>query len=169
MIEATCQKCNSPAHTKGMCQKHYMNWKLHSEVTSADRQCDMKGCNSRHYARGFCHLHWARKRRTGELGTITKRATGRYLHSEGYVYVKDPSSPNATKWGYVLEHIKVMSESLGRPLDGKETVHHKNGIKDDNRIENLELWASRHPRGQRVEDLVAFAREILNTYESVCV
>lgn len=60
----------------------------------------------------------------------------------------------------------VMEEMLGRKLLPNETVHHRNGDKLDDRPENLELWASRHPKGQRVSDLVAFAEEILELYGS---
>jgi hypothetical protein len=65
----------------------------------------------------------------------------------------------------VLEHIKVMSELIGRPLRPEENVHHKNGDRHDNRPENLELWSRNQPSGQRVVDKVLWAKELLALYE----
>jgi hypothetical protein len=93
---------------------------------------------------------------------------GRQLTKQGYVklYVEDGDrrylrNPDSR---YELEHVLVMSRSLRRPLLPEETVHHKNGERSDNRLDNLELWSSAHPPGQRVEDKVKWAREILSLY-----
>jgi len=58
-----------------------------------------------------------------------------------------------------------MSRIIGRPLLANENVHHRNGDRLDNRPENLELWVKSQPCGQRIEDVVAHAEEILRVYE----
>jgi hypothetical protein len=75
-----------------------------------------------------------------------------------------PGHPRARTGNYVFEHIVVMEELLGRPLHKDETVHHRNGVKDDNRPANLELWVRPQPSGIRAVDAVEWAREILRRY-----
>lgn len=64
----------------------------------------------------------------------------------------------------IKEHRLIVENILGRKLQSSENVHHKNGKRDDNRLKNLELWASSQPSGQQPAHLVAWAREILYRY-----
>ena len=67
---------------------------------------------------------------------------GRTIDRDGYVLLWYPFHPHATKTGYVREHRLVMEEHLGRLLQPWEVVHHRNGVRANNAIENLELFAS---------------------------
>lgn len=89
---------------------------------------------------------------------------GRIRDKFGYIQVWMPEHPNCKSCGYIHEHRVVMSQFLGRPLIEKENVHHKNGDREDNRIENLELWTTSQPSGQRVEDKIKWAVNFLKTY-----
>ncbi len=83
------------------------------------------------------------------------------MDKHGYSRILAREHPRANIQGYVLEHRLVMEAHLGRYLMEHETVHHKNGLRHDNRIENLELWTVPPTKGQRPLDL---ARWVIRTY-----
>lgn len=114
--------------------------------------------------RGYCSTHYAYALGRGEIRPTTEGQRRPVKNGEGYIRVWSPGHPNAQKSGYVNEHTLVMSEVLGRPLLPGESAHHKNGDRTDNRPDNLELWVVKQRKGQRVEDMVIWAKEILSRY-----
>lgn len=119
------------------------------------RTCEVEGCEQVTRSSGvtMCKLHYERVRRTGEPGSAEPlmQAKGNgHVDMKGYRRIILPGGRR------VLEHVYVMEQHLGRALEPGENIHHRNGLRDDNRIENLELWVSMQPRGQRVEDVVTF-------------
>jgi hypothetical protein len=90
---------------------------------------------------------------------------GRTKQKNGYIVILAKDHPFADRLGRIPEHRLVMEGKLGRYLKRDEEVHHKNGIRDDNRPENLELWArSKQPAGSRVEDRIEWAIWFLDQY-----
>ena len=98
--------------------------------------------NERHKTgKVFCSRDCLWKQKKGAANPLWK---GRYKNPQGYVVIRDALVPEEFKpmitCGHLLEHRLIMAQSLGRCLTRNEVVHHKNGIKDDNRPENLELY-----------------------------
>jgi hypothetical protein len=165
--------CGRKNYSIGLCQTHYYrntgksrdDWDL-SPIRKWARQpkmCMMDGCESVTRAHGYCGMHLFRFKKYGDPGIDGKIRSGgaRFKTTTGYIRVHKPDHPNASSDGTALEHRLVMSEVLGRPLEDWENVHHINGIRDDNRSENLELWVKPQPAGQRALDL---ARWVVETY-----
>lgn len=118
----------------------------------------------------MCGTHYRKWRRHGDplfVSTVHTRRKGKPIRRpDGYVHLYLPEHPNARKDGKIAEHVKVMADRLGRPLVRGENVHHKNGIRDDNRPENLELWSRCQPSGKRVADLIRYANDLIAQYGS---
>ena len=123
--------------------------------------CKQGDCDRPVHGHGWCRTHYMRHRRGANVDApIPKRAPkGSGWHNSHYGY--RILTFDGKK---IAEHRHVMEQALGRELTKDETVHHKNGDRQDNRLENLELWSSAQPSGQRVEDKISFALEILEQY-----
>jgi hypothetical protein len=154
--------CEQATQYAGYCMTHAERYR----EGPFRQDCQVDGCSNRCaiFYTGLCRGHQRQRKLGQELQPLKRIAPshGRLKNELGYITIWAPDHPNARKNGRVLEHVAVVSAHIGRALLPEETVHHKNGNRADNRIENLELWSSRHPAGQRVQDKVEFAREILD-------
>jgi hypothetical protein len=161
--------CGRPYYAKDLCQKHWKRLRINGDPTVVRRRrkrqdiCSIPNCGLSHNAKGLCNVHYQRLLKYGSpLKTRPRQVAGlgtRFVDSHGYVRIKKYQGE-----GFTGEHRLVMEESLGRRLLPGENVHHINGVRGDNRLENLELWVTLQPSGQRPEDLLQWADEIIARY-----
>jgi hypothetical protein len=133
--------CNKEIHARGVCKSCYR--KLHY----------LEHEKKRRYPNGIS------KEREVPIGTLSK-------DSNGYVIIKVNKGEGDGNRDWKKYHRYLMEKYLGRKLESFENVHHKNGNKEDNNLDNLELWISKQPKGQRPQDLIEYAKWILKIYDT---
>lgn len=174
-VRETCRVdgCDKPVDAKELCHGHYQRvLRGHSEIKTPLRgsldSCLVESCDQTVQAKGLCGTHYKRLRKHNDpmADLPIRRVSGTGYLSHGYKIIPVPPELRYLSRGdtSLAEHRLVMAIHLGRPLAQDEQVHHKNGIRDDNRLENLELWSTSHPSGQRATDLIEFAHVIIDRY-----
>lgn len=162
--EPVSKKLRGPSHR---CESHRFS-------------CAIDGCtkntkDSKGRATKYCSLHRSRIIRNGSSDPIkcsvdnclndsaNTSSKPRCLEHQGYTK-KEGYRMIRVDGKYVSEHRHLIEQKIGRKLYDHEEVHHINGIRNDNRLENLELWSTSQPSGQRVDEKIAWAKQFLSDY-----
>jgi endogenous inhibitor of DNA gyrase (YacG/DUF329 family) len=141
------------------CGKEFVRNLTDKELANGKGKYCSRECHNKHIAweqlyceqcgkplkRGYGDKYCSKK-----CAGLSKRHENGYLVPSGYIMMTVEDGRR------VPQHRYVMEQMVGRVLFPEETVHHKNGIRDDNDPSNLELWTNAHPYGQRVKDLISF-------------
>ena len=129
----------------------------------AHPRCVVQNCDSASETKGMCIIHYTRfitgRPLDGPARRRKMKVGEKHTRKSGYI-------DKMTIHGVKIEHRYVMEQHIGRPLLKHETVHHISGERADNRIENLELFSSSHPAGQRIQDKLKHSKEIIAMYDN---
>lgn len=134
------RKCYSEYRSKVYIGDKHSMWKDGRTLNQWSKKCKKCGIKFIGKLKQLCCSHKCAVSLLPQSGANNhKWKGGRFKTKDGYIMIKAESHPNANQHGYMLEHRLLVEQSIGRVLKSDEDVHHINGIKDDNRIENLQL------------------------------
>jgi hypothetical protein len=174
--KCTVAGCANLAEARGLCRGHYLQllrtgkWPVAAFSSRTRVLCWVLGCDRLAHANTLCPTHYRRLANHDDVRAdepiLPVLGLGFLKHGYRIVPIRRELRHLTNGRTPAEEHRFVMALHLGRPLLPNEVVHHRNGIRTDNRIENLELWSKAQPSGQRVEDKVAFAVDLLRRYRA---
>lgn len=167
----SCERCGTEfafnKTRKRFCSQRCRTDSYLEKITAND--CSVYGCAKPQSRKKLCAMHYDRLYSKGDVGIPVRirseklQIGDKRLTNTGYVEIRVDKSDRCPK-GYQLEHRFVMEQHLGRELFPGENVHHINGDRSDNRLDNLELWSTAQPSGQRVSDKISWAIDFLGKY-----
>jgi hypothetical protein len=192
MPSCSIQGCEDAVLARALCRRHYQRLRRKERGQQArpldapdtyfrrpaGTSCTVDGCDRPHLSHDLCDLHLQRfkKIRAGIVSTpvsapIAKSPRGQVdkINKDGYHLISVPAgTPGAVQRGLVmLEHRYVMQNHLRRPLLRAETVHHKDGNRLNNNLDNLELKSGNHGSGINVIDGVLASLDWIERYSGL--
>lgn len=179
--ECSVKDCTTESRASGYCDSHYYRWKRYGNplgraVRVKENPCTVAGCKRKATTRwlvdgelkgylcGHCYERWKKYGNPLEPPRRVANGEAHWIDDYGYMNISVPGPDGKLRTR--REHRVVMEGMLGRTLQKHESVHHKNGVKTDNRPENLELWigVGVQPKGQRLEDLMGYVTWLASNY-----
>lgn len=154
-IKPSLVKRGQGKHCSNKCRGMNKRKRIKRKCKSCGREIQVKLCDIKRgggkYCSKFCFYKTPQSKQSRRKRSLTCRGIntgesngmwngGKSKNGEGYILILQHHHPYAHAYGYVLEHRIIMENAIGRFLKPTEIIHHINGIKDDNRIENLQLF-----------------------------